>query len=68
MTINLGCTPNGVGPLLETEDLGCNTNGGEEFGILGGVAPTTSVPEPGSLALLGLGLAGLGMIRRRRHA
>lgn len=68
VTINLGCTPNGVGPLLETEDLGCNTNGGEEFGILGGVAPTTSVPEPGSLALLGLGLAGLGMIRRRRHA
>lgn len=32
------------------------------------VNATTSVPEPGTLLLLGSGLLGLGLMRRRKHA
>jgi len=75
-TVNVGCY-GGVGPLggtpilndkgkLVANTLGCNTNGGEEFGIVGAIAPDHDVPEPGTLALIGFGLGGLGLISRRR--
>ena len=36
------------------------------FGPTFSIADAAVVPEPGTLALFGLGLAGMGLIRRRR--
>lgn len=43
-----------------------NSNNG--IAALGGANVRISVPEPASLALMGLGLAGLGFVRRRKMA
>lgn len=36
------------------------------FGITGNAAFSSATPEPGTIAIMGLGLAGLGLIGRRR--
>lgn len=65
-TVNLGCNPEGVPDGLGVTEQGCNTNGYEEFGIIGGVGGNRLIPEPGSMLLVGLGLAAAGFSMRRK--
>jgi hypothetical protein len=44
-----------------------NGAAGGYFSIGGTLTPSASIPEPGTLALLGLGLAGLAASRRRKQ-
>lgn len=53
-------TPNSVSGLGDFNDA--------IFGITGNAAFGSSAPEPGTIAIMGLGLAGLGLIGRRRFA
>jgi hypothetical protein len=45
-----------------------NTNGLDNIVLDAAGTPPPSVPEPATLALLGLGLAGMGAMRRRKQA
>jgi len=73
----IGCTPNNVGSFdltalhlsagPHTLALEAYQRGGSPFGVMyqGSI---TSTPEPITLALIGAGLLGLGLIRRRKQA
>jgi hypothetical protein len=62
------------GPITSVQQL--FTGGGSSYDAFfytgtqyyGMAAATSAVPEPTSIALIGLGLAGVGIARRRKHA
>jgi hypothetical protein len=44
-----------------------NVRGSITESIIDAFAPTTSIPEPATLALVGLGLVGISVSRRRKR-
>ncbi|MBX7168890.1 MAG: PEP-CTERM sorting domain-containing protein [Pirellulales bacterium] len=68
-SFNAGPIPGpGPGPFTELNvQLSFQLSGGGDIASLTGIASIIPVPEPSSLVLAGLGLAGLGLIARRHR-